>query len=259
MILNTTIYGPADGVPLLAIHGVTGHGPRYRRLAEEGLPDHRVVAVDLRGHGQSGWDPPWHIEQHIEDLIETLDASSIGRSTVLGHSFGGCLGAYLAAAAPERVEDLIMLDPAIGLTPALAGEHADDSLIDESWGSVQEALDVRTAGQPPHALRGYEEDVAARLERSADGRYRFRFNRATVVTAFSEMARPLPDLTRFGGRILLVAALQAPYVTTTQRTWLAESIGERATIVDFDCDHMVYWEAFEDTVAAIKHFLPDDI
>ncbi len=64
MQLNVTEWGDPAGAPVLCLHGVTGHGRRFRRLAEEGLPGHRVIGVDYRGHGRSGWEPPWSVEQH---------------------------------------------------------------------------------------------------------------------------------------------------------------------------------------------------
>src|SRR5690242_5407196 len=48
--LNVHLFGPADAPAVLAIHGITGHGGRFARTAREGLPERRVVAVDLRGH-----------------------------------------------------------------------------------------------------------------------------------------------------------------------------------------------------------------
>ena len=51
-VLNVHLFGPDDGRPVVALHGVTGHALRWRVLAEQ-LPELRLVAVDLRGHGHS--------------------------------------------------------------------------------------------------------------------------------------------------------------------------------------------------------------
>ena len=91
-VLNVHEWGPGDGPACLVIHGVQNTGARYRRLAQEGLPECRMLAVDLRGHADSLWDPPWNTETHVADLIETMDALGLQRVPVIGHSFGGMLG-----------------------------------------------------------------------------------------------------------------------------------------------------------------------
>ncbi len=70
-VLHLNHYGAPDGPPTLAIHGVTAHGERYRRLAQEAFPERRWLAPDLRGHGRSTWDGPWTVERHVADLLET--------------------------------------------------------------------------------------------------------------------------------------------------------------------------------------------
>ena len=64
MQLSITEWGDPQGQPVICLHGVTGHGRRFRRLAEERLATYRVVGVDYRGHGSSTWEPPWSVEQH---------------------------------------------------------------------------------------------------------------------------------------------------------------------------------------------------
>jgi lipase len=254
MILNTTLYGPRNAEPVLAIHGATANGARYRRLAEEVLTSRLVVAVDLRGHGRSTWDPPWNIEQHVQDVLETLDALGHKDLDVIGHSLGGCVGIYLAIAVPGRVERLVLLDPAIGVDPELTEEMVDYFLVDESWDSPEAALAARTAGEPVQAYWGYAEDIAARLEQGSDGRFRFRYSRGAAVTAGSECARSFPSLEGFTGRVLVVAALRSGFVGPSQRSWFQNELGDRLSVVDLDCDHMVYWEAFEDTARAVADF-----
>src|SRR5918993_2408345 len=94
------------------------HGERFRRLAEERLAGRfRVLAPDLRGHGRSGWERPWTIAQHVEDLRETLEAAGVERAPVIGHSFGGRLTLELTAAGV--VERSVLLDPAVLGPPSI--------------------------------------------------------------------------------------------------------------------------------------------
>ena len=81
VMLNVHRWGPDDGPAILCLHGVTGHGQRFRRLATDCLGDRHVLAPDLRGHGRSPWTPPWTAEQHILDLIDVLEAEGSRRST----------------------------------------------------------------------------------------------------------------------------------------------------------------------------------
>ncbi|MGH3033109.1 MAG: alpha/beta fold hydrolase, partial [Gaiellaceae bacterium] len=67
MRLHVHEWGDASAAPLVCLHGVGGHGRRFRKLAEERLAaGHRVLAPDLRGHGRSGHDEPWTLEAHVE-------------------------------------------------------------------------------------------------------------------------------------------------------------------------------------------------
>ena len=145
MQLSVTEWGDPAGEPVVCLHGVTGHGRRFRRLAEERLAAYRVIGVDYRGHGRSGWEPPWSVEQHVADLVETADALGISGGAWIGHSFGGKLVAELAARYPDRVERAVLLDPAMHIEPDVAGERADGARADVSFASADEAIDARLA------------------------------------------------------------------------------------------------------------------
>jgi lipase len=68
--LFVTTFNERSGT-LVAIHGVGAHGLRFVRLAAA-LPDWRVIAPDLRGHGRSPLVPPFSVTRHVEDLLPTL-------------------------------------------------------------------------------------------------------------------------------------------------------------------------------------------
>src|SRR5687768_11565988 len=99
-------FGEPSDPPLVALHGVKGHGGRWKRLAEAGR---HVYGVDLRGHGRSPWDPPWTLERYAADVLETIDDLGLERTDVIGHSFGGAVGVYVARAAPARVRRLLLV------------------------------------------------------------------------------------------------------------------------------------------------------
>jgi lipase len=111
--LHVHEWGEPGPRPLVGLHGVGTGGRIFRRLAEEG--GLRILAPDLRGHGRSGWEPPWDLETHLADVLETFPEPR--PATWLGHSFGGRLVIELAASRPELVERAVLLDPAIRIRP----------------------------------------------------------------------------------------------------------------------------------------------
>lgn len=236
--LHVHTYGPADGSVVLAVHGVTGHGGRWRALVEAELPDARVLAPDLRGHGRSPSAPPWTLEQHAADLLAVLDAAGVERALLLTHSFGGAIGLHLARTAPHRVHTLVLLDPATGIDADDALEAAEDSCTPGSWadpGAATEAKAHDWEGVPRVLV---EEEVAEHLVQREDGGWAWRTCAPAVVAAWSEMTRA-PVLPPAGVRTLLVPALrvQPPFLTDGFRAELTDL--DHVTVHPLDCDHMV--------------------
>jgi lipase len=252
-VLNVHELGDPDGLPLLAVHGITAHGRRFRRLAEDGWPQRRTIAVDLRGHGRSTYDAPWNIAQHVTDLLDTLDSLGIEAADVVGHSYGGAIGLALLARAPERVRTLAMLDPALLVPGAWASKAAMDTIAHGGYESVEAATIDRRGGNDDIA-DSVDVEIAEHLVRGDDGRYRFRFHPPAVVTGWGEVCAPLPPL-EATCPALLVIATQAQLVTPQVEAGLAALFGELLTTVRIDCGHMLYWERFDETAAAVGEFL----
>jgi lipase len=237
---------------VLALHGVTGHGGRFRDLAERGLPELRWLAPDLRGHGYSTWDAPWDATRHVEDLLETLDAEGIERCDVVGHSFGGFLATHLAARAPQRVNSVVLIDPAIAQDGKDMLEAAEETRHDEGWESREQALRDRGEGRPPQALPYVAANLDEMLERGSDGRWRFPFCRSAVIAAWSEMARDPASLDGFEGELLLIPALEDGMVGDKLIDALREDLGDRLTIQGIEAGHVIYWDAFDELVGVLR-------
>jgi lipase len=239
--------GDPGGTPVACLHGLTGHGRRYARIADA-LPGKRLLAPDLRGHGRSTPDPPWSTEQHVADVLETLPDEPMDW---IGFSFGGRIAATIAATAPERVRRLVLLDPALTLPPAIAAEKARDALADPSHASAEEAVRSQLEGgtlfSTPRAF--LEEDVAEHYERRPDGRLQARVVQAMAVTAWSEMARPAPPAA--GDAIPTL-------VITGARSWIPVDVARLAAArhVEVPGGHNVLWEDLALTADAVRAFLP---
>jgi lipase len=230
------------GLPaLVCVHGITSHGRRFERLARERLArTFHVVAPDLRGHGHSDGEPPWSLEQHLDDLLHTVPEQA---RLWVGHSFGGRLLLELAYRHPERVDRGVLLDPAIWVPPHYALERAEETRADVSWSSLDEAVEARLADGSLHGAprRLVEEDYRAHLERGDDGRLRLRYSRSAVVAAWGEMSRTPPQ-GRLEVPLLVARAAHAEVCPDFLVAAYRESAGELLEESDLPSLHIVKWD-----------------
>lgn len=97
--------------PLICLPHLTGHKGSYNRLAERLAPEYRVLALDLRGRGDS--DKPaegYGFAYHARDVLAFADALGLETFTLIGHSFGATVAVYLASIRRDRVQAIVMLD-----------------------------------------------------------------------------------------------------------------------------------------------------
>ena len=121
-----TIHHTADGAgpPLLLLNGIAMTAASWQPVAAP-LADHfTVVRCDLRGQLMSPGSPPVDVAAHVDDVIEVLDHLGLGPVHVLATSFGGAVGALLAARHPDRVRSLLSIASADGFTDVMADEVA---------------------------------------------------------------------------------------------------------------------------------------
>ena len=100
--------------PLLLVHGWTCDHTYMAPQFEHFRRTHRVIAVDLRGHGQS--DKPqqaYTMAAFTDDLVWLCDQLKVKKPIVIGHSMGGVIGVELAARFPEIPGAVVTLDSPI--------------------------------------------------------------------------------------------------------------------------------------------------
>lgn len=250
--LHLRQFGPVGGPPLLALHGVTGHGGRWRALAEDHLRGYRVLAPDLRGHGRSTPLPPWTLEQHAADLLGIMDGLGLAAVPVLAHSFGCAVALHLQRLAADRVSKLVLLDPAVGLRPDLALDGA--SQPEQRFTSREQAWAEQRERWPSATEAVIAEELTENLYRVDGSGWQFRYREPAVATAWSEMARSavLPSL---GTPTLLVRAVGQPYVSQAFVNGCRLALAETFELVNLDCGHMIYLERPAETAALVTRFV----
>jgi lipase len=260
MLLHLHEWGDAEAPALVCLHGVSAHGRRFRRLAEERFAKRfRVLAPDLRGHGRSGYEPPWNIATHLADVLETVDSAGAEPVAWLGHSFGGRLVLELCAIEPERVARAVLLDPAIQILPHVGLDFADGAARDTSFGTAEEAVEARlAAAHPPSPREFVEEEAREHLVAWPDGRLRWRFSRAAAATIYSELCTKPPAPLALCTPALLVHASQFGVVREEQLAQYVEELGGRLEVVAVPGGHIVYWDAYAETADAVERFLFSD-
>jgi 3-oxoadipate enol-lactonase len=107
-----------SGFPVVLIHGLAGDHTAWAAPMERWSQDHRVLAFDNRGAGQSTQvDEPISTEDMARDTLALMDEVGIDEAHVVGRSMGGAIAQHMALMAPERVHTLVVLASFAKLDP----------------------------------------------------------------------------------------------------------------------------------------------
>ncbi len=114
-------WGNPNAPPLLLLHGGADHARNWDRVARELRGDWHVIALDLRGHGDSDWsaDGVYPMRGYTDDLAALVAA--IGPLAIIGHSLGGAIAIRHAALHPETVTRLVAIEGMGGAAGTTAG------------------------------------------------------------------------------------------------------------------------------------------
>jgi pimeloyl-ACP methyl ester carboxylesterase len=108
--LHYAEQGPATAETIILLHGYSDSWFSYSQVMTPLARGLHVFALDLRGHGKS--DQPatgYRMRDLAADVVAFMDAKSIVRATVVGHSMGGLVAQQVALAAPKRVSRLVLI------------------------------------------------------------------------------------------------------------------------------------------------------
>lgn len=161
---------PGDGLPLIALHGWLDNGASFIPLAGH-LNGVHLLALDLPGHGHSGHLPPsgaYHLSDNSRWVAAVADAMGWQRFALLGHSMGAAAAAITAAAMPQRIAGLALID---GLGPLAYTPEQE-----------LERLRLLFSAEPAKAQRPFADLETAVRVRQRQGRFPLSPEAARLIT-----------------------------------------------------------------------------
>ncbi len=180
-----------SGVPVVLVHGFGNEAHIWDDFAPAVASAYEVYAMDLRGHGDSDWDPQarYDYENHQADLEAVVESLGFDRVVLVGHSLGGRVCTLYAAAHPDRVAGLVIVDSApeldvrgiVRITQDVEA-HRDPSF--ESLAQYESYLSTSYPAATPESIRRMARNG---LRRREDGRFALKMDISFRTRAADQM------------------------------------------------------------------------
>lgn len=161
---NVVQSGREDGRPMLFVHGFGCDQNMWRFVAPEFVPGHRVVLMDLVGHGGSDRsayqrDKYATLDGYATDVLEVCEELGLRDVVFVGHSVSSMIGALAAIREPERFASLVMVSPSpryiddVGYTGGFVRQDIEELLdsLDSNylgWSSAMAPVIMGNADRP---------------------------------------------------------------------------------------------------------------
>ena len=162
-----------QGQPFVMVHGIGRVAHSFDHIAPRFAGKYRVIAYDMRGHGDSGWsaEGAYLVEDHAKDLEALIEQLGLRDVVLLGNSTGGRVVQVYAGMHPERVARLISEDVGPERTNEIASAFARRvQQEDQGWASEEELVASLVRGSPRVAAELQRNFVRFGTKRREDGK-----------------------------------------------------------------------------------------
>ena len=168
---------------IVLVHGVRLHAQVWNHFSRRFRSRFHIVAVDQRGHGDSGWaqdgGDAYHLEEYYQDLRTVIETRGLSRFTLIGHSLGGMVSMLYAARHSAQIERLVLVDISAGRPPVPEGTDlsrvtetpppGEFETIEAAIAQVGRALSLA----PPEMVA---ESVRHGMRRTDNGRFVWKYD-----------------------------------------------------------------------------------
>ena len=260
-----------EGAPtLILLHGVRDHARSWDPVAQALCADWRVVAPDLRGHGDSEWSPDgaYLASYHVLDFVRLVDELGPGPLTIVAHSFGGNVAARFSAIFPERVKKLVLLE-GLGPAPKVRAEWARQGLVQRTrdfigrqaaparerrMASLEEAA-ARQKASNPRLSDEQARHLALHGVRRMDDGYAWKFDPRVTAYPPEDFTADEPSVwSEIRAPTLLCWGVHS-WTTNPAVDGRAACIRDHRVAVFEQAGHWMHHEQYDDVMRTLRGFL----
>ena len=243
---------------VLLIHGMNAHSHWWDFIAPQLLDEHRVVAMDLTGMGDSDYRYRYDAETYAQEIVAVCDAAGMGPNPfIVGHSFGGMMAAKAANLFPQRFGALVLVDSGI--------RHPDEPVVDRPLmgGGRPKTYPDREAARgrfrlyPPQPCenRYIMEYIARESLMRVDGGWAWKFDEELPLT-LKGGERYAEDYTALALPVGLIYGKNSESFTSRTLAYMLELLGADTPAAGIeDAQHHVFLDQPLAFTAALKAML----
>jgi pimeloyl-ACP methyl ester carboxylesterase len=133
------VWGDRALPGLVLVHGGAAHSGWWDHIAPQ-LHSHRVVALDLTGHGDSGRRDAYDMKVWAREVVAVAEAEELDRPVVLGHSLGGWVALTVGVESPDAVAAVAVIDSPIDRQPPEDERLRDRKRPHRPYPTAEEAM-----------------------------------------------------------------------------------------------------------------------
>ncbi len=248
-------WGAPQNPPIVLLHGGGAHAHWWNHIAVELAQKYRVIALDLRGHGDSDWasPPAYEIDDYVADLTAVVASLQLAPFVLVGHSLGGLIALTYATRSVAALRALIVVDMGprtrrsrrmLLLSRLPAPVFHDETDLFQRFRLLPDETEA------PPALQQHIARHSVRTRE--DGRLTLKFDRATFVRQPHDITSqlvniPCPTLLIRGERSQTLTLEVVNEMTTLSPRLQATEIP--------DAGHHVFLDNLVAFLREVRHFL----
>lgn len=248
--------GPAEAsATLLLLHGLTAHSRQWDSFAAEMSRHCRVVAPDLRGHGESQWADAYDLDTQVGDVCAMVAALGLHNITLVGQSLGGSIAIRYAGSAPDELARLVVVDIAPTIPKSTRAQMYTDFEQVAHFDSPEHAIATEIAANPLASPDHLAHRIRNAIQRQRDGSWTWRYDPALALPGAISFRDAEEEGWAAAGRIqvpsLVMRGAESEYLTPETAKRLVSTI----PICDFvefrECGHVIPIDepdGFRDTI-----------
>ena len=247
---------------LVLLHGFTGHARSWDAFAEAMTPGYRVLALDQRGHGETGWAAAdrYGIDDMINDLEAFVQALGLQDFTLIGLSMGGLVTMEYAGRRPKALAACVIVDMGPEIDRSGSSRIRANVQAVDTFASREEAFAVARAenSRPTEALHRQRSDAS--LMRTEDGRWTYRYDRALrtpVNLRLRDPEKAWRSCANIEAPTLIVRGELSDILSPQIAERMVRTIPDARLVTVANAGHGVPYDAPEGFLAAVREFLEE--